>query len=557
MEKYDIPEPNSLDSMEGIDYDKKGPDEEIANGNKSEKQTIAPELKDLIQEPAADYEDIISLASRVDYDESKSTGGAWWQANHGRMLDNLVYEPNRIDKEVMQLFKKSISGNTLCDLGSAGGRLDYLANTLSAGIYISVDNFAGGQSIKELIDQTVDKPRTREFREPTFDGTIGNLEGVLPILDVRADMLDFVSRLKDSSVNIMINGIDGDVIPPKEYHELLAKELLRVLKVDGLIFGNNSDCLNILNRMISNDTELQKHFEIIDPKKHRLGVGGVVVIHKKINESITGEEEKESDLNPRPEFIKRISEIKTFYDNFYGKLKEEEKPDLELYQTRNTLTRLVSELKSRNGQENAFIFDLIESFEVYGRELGFHLSGDSYLHSIYGPLAQMLCYENMSKKDVEKLIEDRSDFAFIYGILKGGGAEKLEIDKMNNDEIIHFGDFYLKKEWEKSSAGMTFEGWKTHNANMIWNPLFQHLKFDELSDDEIIAFGEKHNDGELWRYIFEKRQNEWMLYDQKTRNGIADRIANCYAKAIDRKPEEVMNFGGPIYKPISWLKNQS
>jgi hypothetical protein len=239
-----------------------------------------PELEDFLQEPTIDYREIISKAHQI-YNESGSTGNAWWQANHTRMLDNLVYRQERIDKKVLQLFQQAVSGNTLCDLGSAGGKLDHLAKALSAGLYIEVDKFPRGQNDERPIDSTIGKVEMREFREPTYDGTIGKLEAVLPEIHVRADMLDFVSRLKDSSVNIVINGIDGSIIKPKEYHELLAKELLRVVRDNGLIFGNNSNCLDILQAMINKDSDLKERFEIIDPKKHNLGVGGVRVIHKK------------------------------------------------------------------------------------------------------------------------------------------------------------------------------------------------------------------------------------------------------------------------------------
>ena len=269
---------------------KMGPvDDELVGGGGStpeNKQHIKlPEIKDFLQEPIEDYSEIISQVGRIEFDESGSTGGAWWQTNHGRMLDDLVYRHDRLSEETLQLFRRAISENILCDLGSAGGRMDYLANAFSAGLYIDVDKFPGGHR-STPIDPTLGRAEIREFREFAFDGK-GKLEGVLPEIHVRADILDFVSRLRDSSVNIMINGIDGEIIPSTEYHELLAKELVRVLKDDGLIFGNNSTCLVFLHRMISKDTELQKHFEIIDPKIHNLGVGGVVVIHKKNGDTLS------------------------------------------------------------------------------------------------------------------------------------------------------------------------------------------------------------------------------------------------------------------------------
>ncbi len=268
-EGYNIPELNSLDSMEGVDLELK----------------LQQKFKNLLQDPDTDYSEILSRADLVQYDEDGHTGGAWWQANHGRMLDKLrpgtiMYE--KLPSEIVELFKTSLSESTLCDLGSAGAKMDWLASAYNASLYISVDKFPNGlREVGEPIDPTIARMEIRRVRDMSNTNSDEKFPDLpLPTLHIRADMLDFLSRLKNSSANVVINGIDGDIIPPEEYHQALAVELLRVVKDGGLIFGNNSTCLGILRRMIDGNIELQRRFEIIDQNRHKLGVGGVVVIHK-------------------------------------------------------------------------------------------------------------------------------------------------------------------------------------------------------------------------------------------------------------------------------------
>jgi hypothetical protein len=59
-------------------------------------------------------------------------------------------------------------------------------------------------------------------------------------------MLDFVSRLRDGSVNFVINGIDTWVIDHPEYDNALADEIERATKIGGVAFGMNSNALWLL-----------------------------------------------------------------------------------------------------------------------------------------------------------------------------------------------------------------------------------------------------------------------------------------------------------------------
>ena len=78
------------------------------------------------------------------------------------------------------------------------------------------------------------------------EGDIGDLHK----LSVKADMLDFVARMRDDSANFMLNGIDFASVPGSErYHEVLAQELVRATKPGGLVFGINATVDHIWREM--------------------------------------------------------------------------------------------------------------------------------------------------------------------------------------------------------------------------------------------------------------------------------------------------------------------
>ena len=97
-----------------------------------------------------------------------------------------------------------------------------LAKQCGATTYVSVDRFHPGEP-----------DPLRSLREETLDG--------LHEIEVCADMLDFLTHIKDNIGNFAINGIDELVIPNQAYRQALAQELIRVTRKGGIIFGINSD----------------------------------------------------------------------------------------------------------------------------------------------------------------------------------------------------------------------------------------------------------------------------------------------------------------------------
>ena len=245
--------------------------------NKKEIQSIA----ELLQKPTQDYHDIIEEAGITELPE----GGEGLSTSYSHTWKNfeLPNTLNSADPKLVKLFKKTIAGNILCELGGAGGRMGFLAANMDASLYVEVDKYPNHKKDDPTpIDPTIGGVKKRDFviKMPGAEDHV-LIEGTHQEIHVRADMLDFISRLKDNSVNIVINGIDGLVITVSEYHEALAKEIMRATKEDGVIFGNYSDSLFMLQDMINGDPELKKQFEIVDAK---VGAGGAIVIHKKVSE---------------------------------------------------------------------------------------------------------------------------------------------------------------------------------------------------------------------------------------------------------------------------------
>ena len=88
--------------------------------------------------------------------------------------------------------------------------------------------------------------------------------------NIKADMLDVLSRIPSDSVNVELDGIDTVIIPDEEYHRVLAQELVRVLRPGGVLFGNHVDAFEHLRNngqlierrfMLTNDFYETRIFE--------------------------------------------------------------------------------------------------------------------------------------------------------------------------------------------------------------------------------------------------------------------------------------------------------
>lgn len=58
------------------------------------------------------------------------------------------------------------------------------------------------------------------------------------------DMLETIAKAYPNSANIALNGIDGELINNIPYHDALAREIARVMKPSGIVFGIKSLAFN-------------------------------------------------------------------------------------------------------------------------------------------------------------------------------------------------------------------------------------------------------------------------------------------------------------------------
>ncbi len=137
---------------------------------------------------------------------------------------------------VRNFFKQKITGHPLIDLGGGMGIMRNVALEFGPTEYINVDR----QHYENL------PPNPLEIRH---SAPLANNPDALEI-DVHADMLDFVSRLKEGVSSFTLNGIDYSIVDNPKYHAALAREILRATRKHGLIFGIQSIALSQIAKQL-------------------------------------------------------------------------------------------------------------------------------------------------------------------------------------------------------------------------------------------------------------------------------------------------------------------
>jgi hypothetical protein len=143
---------------------------------------------------------------------------------------------SRTTKDILNdCLRNYLADKILVDLGGGQGEMGDIAHDFGASTYINVERAPYDET--EAIDPST--PIEHQRKENFLS------------LRVHADMLDFVSRLRDGSIdNFVINGIDTYIIDNPRYHDALVKEILRATKKGGLIFGRSSDVLEDMERHV-------------------------------------------------------------------------------------------------------------------------------------------------------------------------------------------------------------------------------------------------------------------------------------------------------------------
>jgi hypothetical protein len=148
------------------------------------------------------------------------------------------------DKEFVEFMTATLQDKTLIDLGGGTGRMSSFAFLFKARAYVNVDAHLVRDNSCECLgfDQVTrflpsDWTMASQNRQHiSFDSDHRYTE-----VQLKMDMLEFLSRVPDSMVSVItINGIDDCIIHTNDYAEQLNLHIRRVLKEDGVLFGNNS-----------------------------------------------------------------------------------------------------------------------------------------------------------------------------------------------------------------------------------------------------------------------------------------------------------------------------
>lgn len=178
------------------------------------------------------------------------------------------YEYIKEDYETLdRLLREHLQGSVLIDLGAGSGYfVKHIAHKYGVGTYILVD-----RDYKHENGELPPNPQT-----PIEYVQVANKQRI----KVKADMLDFIARLRPNALNFTLNGIDRIIIDDIRYHEALAQELLRVAQKGSLIFGVDSHALEILSEHADTESSKIKEHPVDEITEMSVGKGRVFEVVK-------------------------------------------------------------------------------------------------------------------------------------------------------------------------------------------------------------------------------------------------------------------------------------
>ena len=186
------------------------------------------------------------------YQEWEPPGHNEWQRQNTNEPYAEKWETAISDSETerVRFLKEQLKGKTLIDLGGgvlAGdsyaklfgpGPMQSVAERLGVDTYVNVDAYYLG-----TYPFTTQEPWVK-----TKSLDMDQLKD-MNVVYLQADMLHFLLGMADSTrgVAFAINGIDDNIVPERDYHRKLAKELARVLPEGGLVLSSGSDVSQYLS----------------------------------------------------------------------------------------------------------------------------------------------------------------------------------------------------------------------------------------------------------------------------------------------------------------------
>lgn len=152
--------------------------------------------------------------------------------------------PSLKQEKVLPYLKEKLRGRMLIDVG--GGFASYmaeLAKKVNAKTYINIEFTLRGMPKPETSPIGPEyNPLKGTRREHEFEH-LPEEERKFPLesIDVKTDMLNFVSRLPSGSCCFVVNGIDFYIAKYPEYRKALLEEIKRATENGGVVFGIGSD----------------------------------------------------------------------------------------------------------------------------------------------------------------------------------------------------------------------------------------------------------------------------------------------------------------------------
>jgi len=176
------------------------------------------------------------LYRRLIKQEHDVPGRRWLPQAFSEQWRHVYYGPRGYESQESALktyFREKLNGGILIDIG--GGQNDAMADLAKiSGVetYINVD-----ESLRGEYDLSKTIPGNYDYQR------IPEEERARPMTDilVKADALDFVSRVPSDTVCFAVNGMDFYVLEDADYRRALMGELIRTTKPGGILFGASSD----------------------------------------------------------------------------------------------------------------------------------------------------------------------------------------------------------------------------------------------------------------------------------------------------------------------------
>lgn len=170
-----------------------------------------------------EYKEIIDLSIKEHHDYPKKLVGRGRSDYYTSAVSHWVNmiaksKPSSREIKYIDFFKSKLKGEILLDLAGGYGDMVDFADFMGARVYINVDLNPPFIKDKHEINPLIDISQQYEYMPE------------MQVINVKADMLDFISRCPDNSLNVTVNNIDSYVIGLGSPYGNLRKEFDKTFK---------------------------------------------------------------------------------------------------------------------------------------------------------------------------------------------------------------------------------------------------------------------------------------------------------------------------------------